>query len=97
VQDKVAKRFFVSGTVQGVGYRFFTVRLAGRLGVTGWVKNLGDGRVETYAIGSAKVLKDFRRELERGPAGAIVDDVSEEQVDVDPQFENGFRVEHEDW
>lgn len=97
MQDRVAKRFLVSGIVQGVGYRFFVVRSAERLGITGWVKNLRDGRVEAYAIGSAKTLKDFRRELERGPAGAMVDDVREEQEEVDPRFKSGFRIEHESW
>ena len=91
----VAKRFFVSGVVQGVGYRFFVIRSAQRLGVTGWVKNLKDGRVEAYAIGSAKALKDFRRELGRGPAGASVDDVIEEQAGVDARFENDFTIQHE--
>lgn len=95
MQDMVAKRFFVSGVVQGVGYRFFVIRSAQRLGVTGWVKNLKDGRVEAYAIGSAKALKDFRRELGRGPAGASVDDVIEEQTGVDARFENGFTIQHE--
>lgn len=91
----VAKRFFVSGVVQGVGYRFFVIRSAQRIGITGWVKNLKDGRVEAYAIGSAKALKDFRRELGRGPAGASVDDVSEEQAGVDARFENDFTIQHE--
>lgn len=95
MQDMVAKRFFVSGVVQGVGYRFFVIRSAQRLGVTGWVKNLKDGRVEAYAIGSAKALKDFRRELGRGPAGASVDDVIEEQAGVDARFENDFTIQHE--
>lgn len=97
MQDKVAKRFFVSGMVQGVGYRLFAARIAERLSITGWVKNLGDGRVEAYAIGSAKALKDFRRQLERGPAGATVDDVCEEQAEVDQQFESRFAIVHEGW
>jgi hypothetical protein len=46
-----AKRFFVSGMVQGVGFRFFAERTAASLGVGGYVKNLFDGRVEVYAIG----------------------------------------------
>lgn len=97
MQEKIAKRFFVSGMVQGVGYRFFATRTAERLGVTGWVKNLRDGRVEVYAIGSPKALKDFRRELGRGPAGATVDDVGEENADVDPQYASRFTIEHEGW
>jgi acylphosphatase len=97
VQEKIAKRFFVSGMVQGVGYRFFAARTAERLGVTGWVRNLRDGRVEAYAIGSPKAVKDFRRELERGPTGAVVDDVSEDDAEVDPQFAKRFTIEHEGW
>ena len=83
--------------VQGVGYRFFATRTAERLGLTGWVKNLRDGRVEVYAIGSPTALKGFRRELERGPAGAIVDDVREEQSEIDAQYANHFTIEHEGW
>lgn len=97
MQEKIAKRFFVSGMVQGVGYRFFATRAAERLGVTGWVKNLRDGRVEVYAIGSPKALKDLRRELERGPAGATVDEVGEEQSEIDAQHANRFTIEHEGW
>lgn len=97
MQEKIAKHFFVSGMVQGVGYRFFATRAAERLGITGWVKNLGDGRVEAYAIGSPKALKDFRRELKRGPMGAMVDDVSEDEAEVDPQLANRFTIEHEGW
>jgi acylphosphatase len=97
VQEKIAKRFFVSGMVQGVGYRFFTARWAERLGVTGWVKNLGDGRVEVYAIGSPAALKEFRRELERGPTGAMVDDVRQEETRVDTQFANRFTIEQGGW
>lgn len=97
VQEKVAKRFYVNGMVQGVGYRFFAVRSAERLGITGWVKNLGDGRVEAYAIGSPDALKKFRSELKRGPTGAIVDDVYEEEMAVDPEFAKHFTIEHEGW
>ncbi len=97
MQDKIAKRFFVSGMVQGVGYRLFATRLAERLGISGWVKNLRDGRVEAYAIGSPKAVKDFRHGLERGPSGAMVDEVREEQADIDPQFSNRFTIEHQGW
>jgi acylphosphatase len=51
-----AKRFYVSGYVQGVGYRFFARRAAGKLGVRGFVKNLRDGRVEVY---NAELLNEF--------------------------------------
>ena len=53
----LAKRFYVSGAVQGVGFRFFVEDVAAKLGIAGYVKNLFDGRVEVYAIGSADQLE----------------------------------------
>ena len=49
----IARKFFVGGEVQGVGYRFFAQRAAARHQVTGYVKNLDDGRVEVLAEGPA--------------------------------------------
>lgn len=97
MKEKTAKRYFVSGMVQGVGYRFFAIRLAQRLGVTGFVKNLRDGRVEVYAIGPSPALNSLRRELQKGPSGAMVDEVAEEEAALDPQFENDFSIEREGW
>ncbi|HLV95251.1 MAG TPA: acylphosphatase [Candidatus Acidoferrales bacterium] len=97
MQEKIARRYFVSGMVQGVGYRFFATRLAERLGVAGWVKNLADGRVEVYAIATRETLKDFRLELERAPRGAMVEDVREEDAQVDPEFARRFTIEHDRW
>ncbi len=81
--------------VQGVGYRFFAQRVAGRIGVAGYVKNLRDGRVEVYAIGTAEQLRSLRAELERGPRAAEVSDVGEEEEPVNPKFADGFGIEHE--
>ena len=50
---------YYSGRVQGVGFRFITEDLAGNFGVTGWVKNLADSRVELVAEAEESVLKDF--------------------------------------
>lgn len=94
--ERQAKRFIVSGQVQGVGYRFFAQRAADRLGVAGYVKNLRDGRVEVYAIGTAEELQSLRAELERGPRAAGVSRVSEEEAAVTRQYANGFGIEH-DW
>ncbi len=82
--------------VQGVGYRFFAQRTADRLGVAGYVKNLRDGRVEVYAIGTAEQLSGLRIELERGPRAADVSEVSEEEAPVSQQYAGGFGIEH-DW
>jgi len=67
----------VRGRVQGVGYRYFAIGTAEQMGVTGYAKNLADGRVEVYAIGTIAQLRDFARELQRGPAFASVADVAE--------------------
>lgn len=72
--------------VQGVGYRYFAQRAAQRLGVAGYVRNLGDGRVEVYAIGDAGPLAQLRAELERGPRAAQVARVTEEEAAFDPDF-----------
>ena len=80
--------------VQGVGYRFFVKRIAERLGVAGTVKNLGDGRVEVYAIGTSAQLLSLRSELERGPRGASVSAVSEEEAAVELANASGFKIEH---
>jgi acylphosphatase len=91
----VAKRFYVSGSVQGVGYRFFAQRAASTLGVRGYVKNLFDGRVEVYAIAPSEVLAAFREQLKRGPRFASVDEVAEAEAEMSTQYENEFSIEHE--
>ena len=92
----IAKRFYVSGYVQGVGYRFFAQRAAGKIGVRGFVKNLRDGRVEVYAIGSQQQLRDLRGELQRGPSGGTVDSVAEDEAELLKEFADGFSIEYED-
>jgi acylphosphatase len=90
-----AKRFFVSGTVQGVGYRVFARDVGMRLGVAGYTKNLRDGRVEVYAIGSPQSLQALQRQLERGPSTASVTAVVEQDASLDANFADGFSIEHD--
>jgi len=71
----LARHYRIRGRVQGVGYRYFTLRIALRLGVRGWVRNLPDGCVEVHAEAAAAVLEDFRVELERGPGSSEVTEV----------------------
>lgn len=82
--------------VQGVGYRFFTQRAAAKHGICGYAKNLYDGRVEVYAIGSAEQLRALRGDLKRGPFSASVEEVAEDDAEVLQQYASGFSIEHED-
>ena len=93
--EKHARRFFVSGRVQGVGYRYFAMDTAEQTGVTGYARNLADGRVEVYAIGTIAQLRNFARELHRGPALASVADVSEAESDILPDFDSAFSVNYD--
>ena len=74
----VARRYLISGHVQGVGYRFFTQEAAAREGLGGFVCNLADGRVEAQAEGDQAGMNRFERALYQGPPGARV-----ERVDVE--------------
>lgn len=74
----VARRYLVSGQVQGVGFRFFTEEAARREGLTGFVRNLDDGRVEAVAEGDAEAVTRFERALHLGPPLARVAHVAAE-------------------
>ena len=78
--------------VQGVGFRFFTQRAAERLRVSGFVRNLRDGRVEVLTIGTAGQHKQLRRQLERGPLGSDVTEVLEEPAPGEMQYDGGFVI-----
>jgi acylphosphatase len=91
-ERKQARRYVVSGIVQGVGFRYFTQNAAERLHLSGYTKNLPDGRVEVYAIGTPEQLAKLRSALERGPWGASVSEVREEQATVDQNYANGFVI-----
>ena len=67
-----ARRYRLTGRVQGVGFRYFTYRSAQRLGVTGWVRNREDGDVEVHAEAKATTLKEFEAQLRTGPFFARV-------------------------
>jgi acylphosphatase len=68
----IARRFFVSGKVQGVYFRASTAREASRLGLRGHAINLPDGRVEVLAIGPAAAVEEMARWLWHGPRAARV-------------------------
>ncbi|MFW6180961.1 MAG: acylphosphatase [Spirochaetota bacterium] len=80
--DYRSVHLLVSGRVQGVGFRFFSVNHAHRLGLTGWVRNLPDGRVEILAEGDPRSLAAFVEDVREGPSSALVTDVQEEWQDI---------------
>jgi acylphosphatase len=76
------RHFYVAGRVQGVFYRSSTEAKARELTLTGWVRNLADGRVELVACGPSEKLAALEKWLWIGPAHAQVTDVIVRPIDV---------------
>lgn len=72
MSDLIARRYIVSGRVQGVGFRYFAERMAAETGVAGWVRNLPDGTVEIRATGKPEQITTFEAFMRRGPRHAGV-------------------------
>jgi acylphosphatase len=81
---------YISGRVQGVGYRMTTVQKAKQAGVNGWVKNLADGRVEAVFEGEQEAVQQMVQWCHLGPRSAQVEDVA--VSDESPQGLNGFET-----
>jgi len=83
--QKIARRFVISGRVQGVGFRYFTQGWANQLGICGYVKNLWSGSVAVYAVGDPVSMEEFKRQLAEGPRMARIKGFEEtdEIADVD--------------
>jgi acylphosphatase len=80
---------YVSGMVQGVGFRFFTLHKARKYIITGWVKNLYDGRVEIEAEGKKENLILFLEDIKIGPSYGHVSGVTEEWHEIGfPRYKN---------
>jgi len=88
---QTARRWFVRGRVQGVGFRYFAQRAAEELGLSGYVRNLDDGRVEVYAIGPEARLSELAGRLHRGPRWAEVHAVEEQEAE--PRAYGSFEIE----
>ena len=89
--DRIARRYFISGRVQGVGFRYFAERAADELGVSGYVRNLADGRVEVYAIGAHEQLERLSGMLAQGPRWADVTGVDWREEAIEARV-RGFSV-----
>lgn len=74
----IALRLTITGRVQGVGYRDWTIRTAREYGLKGWVRNRRDGSVEAFAVGPDEAVQLFVQACHRGPSLARVDGVKVE-------------------
>lgn len=92
--DKASVRVIVHGRVQGVYFRDFTCRKAGELALSGYVKNLSDGRsVEVYAEGEKTSLEKLVSHLKAGPPGAVVEKITTGYGDFTDSY-NGFDIKY---
>lgn len=87
---QIRAHVIVSGKVQGVGYRYATVETASQLGLSGWVRNLPDSRVEAVFEGSQEVVEEMIRWCYQGPPAAVVRDIAVEYEE--PEGLRGFQV-----
>jgi acylphosphatase len=77
---KVSRRFVIAGSVQGVGFRWFTHDVAAREGAHGWVRNLADGSVEVVAEGEQASIDRLEAAVRRGPSSARVERFDVEEL-----------------
>jgi acylphosphatase len=89
-ERKIAKSYRVRGRVQGVGFRYFVEHSARALDIRGWVRNVDDGSVEVYAVGTPSQLSDLAGLLWKGPRWAEVRGVEEAEAALEDY--SGFSV-----
>jgi acylphosphatase len=82
----VRARLFISGIVQGVGYRWHCRRHAQSLGLQGWVRNLDDGRVEALLQGTREQVEGMIQWCYRGPSEARVTDIAVSYEEANGDF-----------
>ena len=87
-----AFRYLIQGRVQGVGFRWFVMREAERLGLEGYVRNLPDGSVEVVARGDDGAMGQLERALRRGPSSARVEHVEKQEVSHEMHLSKPFDV-----
>jgi acylphosphatase len=90
MEQQTARRFVVSGRVQGVGYRAFAQHAARETSVTGWARNLDNGNVEVHANGTKSQLDDFEARLRQGPRWGEVRSVAAAEAAVSDA--SGFHI-----
>lgn len=91
-RNPVRAHVVAQGRVQGVGFRAFLQFQAIRRGLSGWVRNLPDGRIETEVEGSAVLVDEFIQAVKRGPSLARVQDIGVEWIDLNSQGSSDFII-----
>tara|TARA_B100001123_G_C15325028_1_gene1029253 strand:+ start:1384 stop:1665 length:282 start_codon:yes stop_codon:yes gene_type:complete len=89
----ISRHYLVSGRVQGVGFRQFTVAAAQKERLTGFVENCTDGRVRALAIGEEFSLARFESLIREGPMGSIVKEVEVTECLDSSSYDNFFILE----
>ena len=84
----MTKHYLISGQVQGVGFRSYTERVARSLDLTGWVRNLTDGRVEALVSGGPDSLEKLEARLQKGPPPSEVTQFNVETVSEEAHYES---------
>jgi acylphosphatase len=88
----LARRYFISGDVQGVGFRYFVLREVQRIGpIKGFVRNLRDARVEVYAEADEGLIKELEKSLHKGPGMSEVTNVRIDEEIPDGKYPD-FRI-----
>ena len=91
MSDVIGRHIVISGRVQGVGYRFFVLDEAERLGLSGWVRNLPDGRVEAEVDGRDTAVEELVKRLRIGPRLSHVANVVVEPAESPSGYQD-FRI-----
>ena len=86
--DKIRVHLYISGRVQGVGYRYSTYNLAQKLGIFGWVKNTYDGKVEAVFEGDSKLVEEMVNWCYKGPSMATVTNIEIHKEPYAAEFQN---------
>ena len=92
--NKKLYHYIIKGKVQGVGFRYFTKEQAEQLSLSGWVKNLADGSVETVASGDENTLTEFKKKLNQGPPLSRVDSIIERDISLQNEIFHCFDIRH---
>ena len=86
------KHVKISGRVQGVGFRHFTMKNAQDLNIKGWVKNMRDGTVEAVIAGAQKNIEEMVDRLKEGPRTARVDSIEKLDEEIEPSEYSDFSI-----